>query len=106
MTFIPQQGAGAYIPESMLQMPAYQPAGYQNPTGITAYQPDFNQFFNPGYMLQQPVREPSFTSGMFTPSEGENIQEPQSPLQAAAVQDNSIKSLTDIVNSSFPGGDK
>lgn len=72
--FIPQQGAGSYLPESMLQPNIQQPAGYPNPTGNIAYQPDFSQFYNPGSMLSNPP-QPSFTGNMFSPSEGANTQE-------------------------------
>lgn len=96
--FTPQQGAGSYLPESMLQPNIQQPAGYPNPTGNTAYQPDFSKFYNPESMLSSPP-QPSFMGNMFLPSGGDNTQEPDQGWQDTIAMEN----LRNNIGNAFRG---
>lgn len=98
--FTPQQGAGSYLPESMLQPNIQQPVGYPNPTGNTAYQPDFSQFYNPESMLSNPP-QPSFTGNMFLPTGGANTQEPDQGWQDTAHNERVRQLITNNVLDAF-----
>lgn len=108
--FIPQQGAGSYLPESMLQPQQVQPSvqqqgGILNQTPHTAYQPNFSMLYNPQAMLEEQANfQPSFTGGMFNSMLGSGTPQ-QGFQQPMFTQEQVDRILSDwMASSGLSGG--